>query len=266
MRERRKEPRYNFDVIRKNNFLLIRALKNFEIDIAKGPTAPYGLFLTHDGVVVTIMSMVMPPLENLIDTVSRHQIDNGWFLVLEILHVIFKQMDQLAQKVAKMIREIQPRLMQSHNVADIRQPFELNNYLIFFNTAIIGNASTLKSFYSRYKNVFEANMNLFEKYDDVQTDIDQTIQFFDIYRGVLSNSLDAFASVINNNFTSVMKIVGSLTLISALPMMIASFYGMNVRLPGDVDSGNNWTWLWILIVSVLVCFIAYKIFRDRHWI
>jgi magnesium transporter len=114
--------------------------------------------------------------------------------------------------------------------------------------------------------VFETNLELFEKYDEVQTDIDQTNQFSDIYRGVLANSLDAFASVINNNFTSVMKIVGSLTLIVAIPTMFASFYGMNVVIPGDVNTGNPYTFFIIILISTILSFFAYRIFKKRNWI
>ncbi|WP_374722831.1 CorA family divalent cation transporter, partial [Peribacillus tepidiphilus] len=40
-----------------------------------------------------------------------------------------------------------------------------------------------------------------------------------------------FASIISNNLNIVMKFLTSITIILALPTMVASFYGMNVDLP-----------------------------------
>jgi len=43
--------------------------------------------------------------------------------------------------------------------------------------------------------------------------------------------MDAFASVISNNLNMVMKFLASVTIVMAIPTMIASFFGMNVPVP-----------------------------------
>ncbi|NPV52649.1 MAG: hypothetical protein HPY71_03900 [Firmicutes bacterium] len=53
----------------------------------------------------------------------------------------------------------------------------------------------------------------------------------DIYTSILSSTMDAFASVISNNLNIAMKFLTSVTIVLALPTMLASFYGMNVKLP-----------------------------------
>ena len=52
-----------------------------------------------------------------------------------------------------------------------------------------------------------------------------------IYSNILSGMMDAFASVISNNLTIVMKFLTSVTIILMLPTLVASIYGMNVELP-----------------------------------
>ena len=59
----------------------------------------------------------------------------------------------------------------------------------------------------------------------------QAIEMAHIYSNVLSGMMDAFASVISNNVNIVMKFVTSITIILAVPTMIASFFVMNVVLP-----------------------------------
>jgi magnesium transporter len=48
---------------------------------------------------------------------------------------------------------------------------------------------------------------------------------------VLAGMMDAFASVISNNLNMVMKFLASVTIVMAIPTMIASFFGMNVPVP-----------------------------------
>jgi magnesium transporter len=43
--------------------------------------------------------------------------------------------------------------------------------------------------------------------------------------------MDAFASVISNNLNIVMKLLTSITIILAVPTMVASLWGMNVDVP-----------------------------------
>ena len=52
-----------------------------------------------------------------------------------------------------------------------------------------------------------------------------------IYSDILNGTMDAYASIISNNLNSVMKTLTSITIVLAVPTMISSFWGMNVKLP-----------------------------------
>ena len=71
-----------------------------------------------------------------------------------------------------------------------------------------------------------------ELLDDVRVELRQAIEMVDIADHVLSDMMDAFASIVSNNLNSVMKVLTSVTIILAVPTLIASVYGMNVGLPG----------------------------------
>ena len=66
-----------------------------------------------------------------------------------------------------------------------------------------------------------------------------------IYSSILSGTMDAFASVISNNLNIVMKVLTSITILMAIPTMVASFYGMNV-------DGIPLTHFWFPVVLSLV--------------
>jgi hypothetical protein len=91
---------------------------------------------------------------------------------------------------------------------------------------MLGNLSAIKAFIVKNKAFLEQNIIMLERIDDIQTDMSQVCEYTNIYRDLLANSLDAFASVLNNNISDVMKIVGSISLILMIPTLIASFYGI----------------------------------------
>jgi magnesium transporter len=99
------------------------------------------------------------------------------------------------------------------------------------------------------------------------TDMEQTYSLTSIYRDVLSNALDAFASVINNNMTKVMKTVASISLILMIPTLIASIFGMNVYFPLINPTERNLIPLIaILIASTIPTFLIWWYFRKLNWL
>jgi magnesium transporter len=75
--------------------------------------------------------------------------------------------------------------------------------------------------------------------------------------------MDAFASIVSNNLNSVMKMLTSVTILLAVPTLIASLYGMNVGLPG---ARSPWAFAGLFGLSVLICAVLVLIFRKRSWL
>ena len=85
----------------------------------------------------------------------------------------------------------------------------------------------------------------------------QAIEMSNIYSSILSGTMDAFASVISNNLNIVMKVLTSITILMAVPTMIASFYGMNVS---NLPVANFWfpVSVSLLITAIVAVFLAKK--------
>ncbi|GHV50790.1 magnesium transporter [Synergistales bacterium] len=89
--------------------------------------------------------------------------------------------------------------------------------------------------------------------EDVRIEYDQAIEMVQVHSDVLSSSMDAFASVISNNLNIVMKFLAAVTILMAIPTMIASFFGMNVPIPWQ---GYENGFILVMIVSVVLTIIA----------
>ena len=88
--------------------------------------------------------------------------------------------------------------------------------------------------------------------EDVAIDTKQAMEMCSIYRDILSGTMDAYASVISNNLTIVMKVLTSITLIISIPTLIASLFGMNTWVPGQ---NSPWGFWGVLGSSALVSFL-----------
>jgi magnesium transporter len=259
-------PRFNYDHLLENNLLLLRVVQSFEVELDKRATNPIGIFFTSHDKILTIHPLLARNFNDLIDVMNRQPIENAWFLVTELIHILIKQLDQVSQKIATKIIDLQNKILRAPSVREIHEPFELNSYLIFFNTSMLGNVNSIKGFFTRNRPIIEANIPLLENYDDVMTDSDQVYNFTSIYRDQFANIIDAYASVINNNLTQVMKVVGSISLILMIPTLIASIYGMNIGLPGGVTGSDRITFIVILILSFGVSYITWLFFRRAKWL
>ena len=80
-----------------------------------------------------------------------------------------------------------------------------------------------------------------------------------IYSSILNGMMGTFASVISNNLNMVMKFLTSVTIVMAIPTMISSFFGMNVKVPfgqGELLYQNGF----VIVVFISIIFAAITAF------
>jgi magnesium transporter len=75
--------------------------------------------------------------------------------------------------------------------------------------------------------------------------------------------METFASIISNNLNAVMKVLATLTIVVSMPTLVASFYGMNVSLPGE---SHPFAFLVIFAFSLALTSTVAFIFYKRDWL
>jgi magnesium transporter len=99
--------------------------------------------------------------------------------------------------------------------------------------------------------------------EDVLVEFRQAAETSAVASDILSQMMDAFASIISNNLNVVMKFLASLTLIVAVPTLVASFYGMNVGLPGAHSPA---AFAVLAGVSAMASIALAWLFARRRWL
>ena len=84
----------------------------------------------------------------------------------------------------------------------------------------------------------------------------------DIYSGILSGMMDAFASVISNNLNIVMKVLAIITIVMAIPTIVFSAYGMNVNVDGMPFAQSPFGFTIIVFMVIMISVFVALIFRK----
>jgi len=178
-----------------------------------------------------------------------------------ILHVFYRVATVYLQYLRVINREserLEDKLKESQRNLEIMEMHELEKALVYFTTAIRSNETVYEKLLKTEKvKRYPEDEDLLE---DVIIENRQALEMANIYSGILNSTMDTFSSIISNNLNGVMKALATLTIILSIPTMIASFYGMNVPLPGQ---NQSYGFLVVLGVAGLIASIVAIIFRKK---
>ena len=133
----------------------------------------------------------------------------------------------------------------------------LENSLVYFSTSLSADIGVYKKM-ERLPEIAE-NEEYRDLYDDVLIETRQAVEMCNIYRDILSGTMDAYASVISNNLNVVMKLLAVITLIISVPTLIASLWGMNVGVPFEGKSWGFWVVIGVcVVVTAIVSFVLIR--------
>ena len=158
-------------------------------------------------------------------------------------------------------KNAQQYLHQSTKNRELIELLELEKSLVYFTTSLRANEVVLEKLLKNEKiKKYPEDTDLLE---DVIIENKQAIEMANIYSGILSGTMDAFASVISNNLNIVMKFLATITIVMSIPTIVASFYGMNVNTAGMPFADSPWGFLIIILFTILISLLAALFFYKK---
>lgn len=85
-----------------------------------------------------------------------------------------------------------------------------------------------------------------------------------VYSGILSGMMDAFASIVSNNQNMVMKFLTTVTIVMSIPNIIFSAYGMNVNAKGMPFANNPEGFGIVIVIALLLSLLIALIFSKKN--
>lgn len=199
-------------------------------------TLPLGIILTED-YLITICLRDNPVLtefgrgsQRSFNTAKKTR------FVFQILYKSATYFLKYLRQINKRTDQIEIDLRKSLKNQEIFQLMDLQKGLTYFTASLRSNGVVMDRLLRLRSNSQAQHLiKMYEEDEDLLEDViienNQAVQMVEMYTNILSSMTDAFASIISNNLNMVMKFLASMTIILAVPTMIASFWGMNVNVP-----------------------------------
>ncbi len=192
-------------------------------------TIPLGIIFSGNRV-ITVSFKEIPVVDGLTNGKRSSALltDPSRFIFTLFLQVSALYLRHL-RTIDRLIDEYEEELHRSMRNQELIKLLNLEKSLVYFNTSLKANDLVMARLQSgRYIPISEESEDVLE---DALIENQQAIEMAKIYSDILSGTMDAYASVISNNLNIVMKFLTSVTIILMLPTLVASIYGMNIKLP-----------------------------------
>lgn len=243
--------------------LIVLRVPSFQGEGADIPyiTIPLGIVLT-DRYIVTVCSVETCTIQSIVagrvrglSTGKRNR------FILQILWTMAHRFLGDLREINKTVDVLEDRLQHSLQNRELLGLLKCQKSLTYFTTALKSNEVLLH--HLQRSQLFQQYPDDQELLEDVITEVQQAIEMTSIASNILSQMMDAFASIISNNLSVVIKVLASLTIALSMPTMVASFYGMNVELPFQEHALAFW---FTVVISLAVTMLALYIFWRKDWL
>lgn len=215
-------------------------------------TMPIGVIFVRDDYIITVSYSKNPILEEFtkrrIKTVVTYKKSR---MLLQLFYSNSEMFLNMLKKLNKETEIAENVLKNSMKNKELLKLLSLEKSLVYFTTSLKSNEVVME------KTMRGNLIKLYDEDEDILEDAiienKQAIEMAKIYRDILTGTMDAYASIISNNLNGVMKYLTSITIILAIPTMIASYWGMNVPVPMQESPIG---FIMIVLISVLIGMIA----------
>ncbi len=223
-------------------------------------TLPVGIIITKD-LFITVCSKECDVILDFINSKVRNFStgNKGRFLLQIFLRTALLYLKYL-KEINKRTTAVEKELHKAMKNEELIKLLNIEKSLVFFTTSLKSNELMME----RLQKAQIVKMDIDDKdlLEDVLIENKQAIEMSNVYSNILSGMMDAFASVISNNLNVVMKFLTAVTIILMIPTLVASIYGMNVKLPFQ---NSPYAFLITFGISFTLSLIGILIFIKRKW-
>jgi magnesium transporter len=188
-------------------------------------TIPICIILTHNQI-VTVNSFDNPAIKKFLNSFERRHPDKRNMMVLKIFEKIVTNFMEYLKEINHKRNIYEQKLYDSSRNEELLNLMRIQKSLVYFVTALRSNEMLMMKL--ERTNFLGLNEEEREILNDLIVDTSQALEMANIYTNILSSTMDAFASIIANNQSQVLKRLAVITIVLTFPVLIASLFGMNV--------------------------------------
>jgi magnesium transporter len=193
-------------------------------------TVPVGIILTPDHI-LTISAFENTIIEHFLkDKIRNFDPAEEKNFVLQLLEQnVYAYLNAL-KKLNLQRNIIEKKLLISTENEHLIELLRIEKSLVYFVNALsvteLLNMKMKRSDFLQINGDEDKN----EIFEDIIIDTSQALQMANIYANIQGSTMETYGSIINNNVNAVMQRLTLVTIIIAVPTLVASIFGMNVPL------------------------------------
>jgi len=177
--------------------------------------------------------------------------------IFEIFSSITQEFQPILERIDEELEKLEDKVLEDHGKDVIKRISSTKRSLLTLRKAVMGNkdvaTSILKSRLFRESKIFE----------ELYVEIMQLSDLVELYRERIASALEIYFTYTSNKVNLIMKSFTVIASILLLPMLITSFYGMNIPLP--IQTSPAAFYIMLLIIAIAI-FIMLTYFKKKKWI
>ena len=221
-------------------------------------TMPIGIIFVRDDYFITVSltdNYIIQELEKKKNVITYKKSR----LLLQIFYSNSERFLSLLKRLNKETEVAEGVLKNSMKNKELLKLLSLKKSLVYFTTSLKSNEVVMeKTLRGNLIKLYEEDEDIL---DDAIIENKQAIEMSRIYSDILTETLDAYASIISNNLNGAMQFLTAITIILAIPTMISSYWGMNVPVPLQ---DNPFGFVVIVLFSLIIGLIAIIWLRRKQ--
>ena len=229
-------------------------------------TIPIGIISTPD-FIITISSFKNPVIDDFLHgRIKMLKVEDQQWFTLRLLDRNVHYFQYYLKEINTKRYTFESEIYRSSRNRDLKNLLDLQKSLVYFVTNLRANDLMMNRMRRTNFLKIQGNEEQDDFLEDIIIDNGQASEMADIYTNIVNSMMDAFASIISNNLGRTVQRLTVITIVLTLPMVIASFYGMNIALPMQ-EAGQTSLWpFWTLLgISVVLPLFFWLYFRRKRW-
>jgi magnesium transporter len=223
-------------------------------------TAPF-LIVYCPTFLITVSPQPFERLARFTDEKSGFYTTQKTKLLLQVFEQIELSYSVQLNRISKQIWRVRSKLNKEQiSNRDFIAFIDIEETLNDFLSALVPTGAIARKLLSgRYFRLYEEDEELIE---DLSLGIGELIELTKSRLKTIVNIREAYSTIMANNLNRVFKLLTSITILMTVPTIVASLYGMNVRLPME-DSA--WAFWFVAAFILVVITLLTWLFRKNRW-
>ena len=224
-------------------------------------TVPMGIIICPKQV-ITISSYPNAAISALIEGKHKnfnHQNQSSFILKILELNVI--EYLRSLKDINVRRNTIEQEIYETSRNQDLMKFLNLEKSLVYFATSLSSTAMMLVKLKRNDLLQIKYHEDLSDLLEDIIIDNNQAQEMANLYAKILGETSDALSAMIANKLNIIIQRLTLVTLVLMLPTLVASFYGMNVPLPGQE---HPYSFYFIVGIVVLMGSTLIWIFKRQR--